>query len=86
MVGKNNLHGKNEYKDAGIIYSLFLAPKKKNCLTINKYCVFGEHQTFNWYTTVSENLYRKEFMEMFDGDELIAKVPSSWKEGVHMVL
>ena len=34
LVGKNLLQGKNDYKDGGIFYALFLAPKIKYCLTI----------------------------------------------------
>ena len=37
LVGKNLRQGKNDYKDGGIFYGLFLAPKIKYCLTINKY-------------------------------------------------
>ena len=37
LVGKNLLQGKNDYKDGGIFYGLFLAPKIKNCLIINRY-------------------------------------------------
>ena len=29
LVGKNQLQGKNDYKDGGIFYGLFLAPKMK---------------------------------------------------------
>ena len=39
LVGKNLLQGKNDYKDGGIFYGLFLAPKIKYCLVINKYGV-----------------------------------------------
>ena len=46
LVGKNLLQGKNDYKDGGIFYGLFLAPKIKYCLTINKYGVIDEHKTF----------------------------------------
>ena len=31
LVGKNLLQGKNDYKDGGIFYGLFLAPKTKYC-------------------------------------------------------
>ena len=58
LVGKNLLQGKNDYKDGGIFYRLFLAPKK-NCLTINKYGVIDEHKTFKGFTNVSDNLDRK---------------------------
>ena len=80
LVGKNLLQGKNDYKDGGIFYGLFLAPKIKYCLTINKYGVIDEHKTFKGFTNVSDNLDRKEYFKMFNGDKLQAKVPLSWKK------
>ena len=77
---KNLLQGKNDYKDGGIFYGLFLAPKIKYCLTINKYGVIDEHKTFKGFSNVSDNLDRKEYFKMADGDNLIAKVPLSWKK------
>ena len=50
LVGKNLPQGKNDYKDGGIFYSLFLAPKIKYCLTINKYGVIDEHKTFKGFS------------------------------------
>ena len=32
------------------------------------------------FTNVSDNLDRKEYFKMADGDKLIAKVPLSWKK------
>ena len=81
LVGKNLLPGKNDYKDGGTFYGLFLAPKIIYCLTISKYGVIDEHKTFKGFTNVSENLDRKEFLKMFDGDKLKAKVSLSWKNG-----
>ena len=63
LVGKNLLQGKNDYKDGGILYGLFLAPKIKYCLTINKYGVIDEHKTFESFTNFSDNLDRKEFLK-----------------------
>ena len=80
LVGKNLLQGKNDYKDGGIFFGLFLAPKMKYCLTINKYGVIDEHKTFKGFSNVSDNLDRKEYFEMADGDNLIAKVPLKWKK------
>ena len=80
LVGKGLLQGKNDYKDGGIFYGLFLAPKKIYCLTINKYGVIDEHKTFKGFTNVSDNLDRKEYFKMADGDKLVAKVPLSWKK------
>ena len=80
LVGKNLLQGKYDYKSGGIFYVLFLAPKIKYCLTINKYGVIDEHKTFKGFTNVSDNLDRKENFKMADGGNLIAKVPLSWKK------
>ena len=80
LVGKKLLQGKNDYKDGGIFYGLFLAPKIKYCLTINKYGVIDEHKTFKGFANVSDNLDRKECFKMADGDKLVAKVPLSQKK------
>ena len=80
LVGKNLLQGKNDYRDGGIFYGLFLAPKIKYCLTINKYGVVDEHKTFKGFSNVSDNLNRKEYFKMAGGDKLVAKVPLSWKK------
>ena len=80
LVGKNLLQGKNDYKDGGIFYGLFLAPKIKYCLNIIKYGVIDEHKTFKGFTNMSDNLDRKQYFKMFGGDKLIAKVPLSWKK------
>ena len=80
LVGKGLIQGKSDYKDGGIFYGLFLAPKTKHCLTINKYGVIDEHKTFKGLTNVSGILDRKEYFKMADGDILVAKVPLSWKK------
>ena len=46
LAGKNQLQGKNDYRDGGIFYGLFLAPKIKYCLAIDNYGVIDEHKTF----------------------------------------
>ena len=80
LVGKGLLQGKNDYKDGGIFYGLFLAPKIKYCLTIIKYGVIDDHKTFKGFTDVSDNLDRKECFNLANGGNLIAKVPLSWKK------
>ena len=80
LFGKNLLEGKNDYKDGSIFYGLFLSTKIKYCLTINKYGVIDEHKTFKGFTDVSNNLDKKEYFNMVDGGNLIAKVPLSWKK------
>ena len=59
---------------------MFLAPKIKGCLTINKYGVNDDHKTLKGFKNVSDNLDRKEYFKMADDDKLVAKVPLSWKK------
>ena len=65
--GKNRLKGKNDYKDGGIWYGLFLTPKVKYCLTITKFGIIDEHKTFKSFTNVSDNLDRKGYFKVIDG-------------------
>ena len=39
---------------------------------------------FKGFTNNSDNLDRKDYFKMFDGDKLIAKVPLSWKKSFIM--
>ena len=59
---------------------MFLAPKIKYCAPVNKYGVIDEHKTFKGFTNVSDNLDRREYFNMANGDKLVAKVPLSWKK------
>ena len=43
LIGKDRMQGKNDYGVGGIWYGLFLAPKIKYCLTLNKYGIIDEH-------------------------------------------
>ena len=79
------LQGKNGYgPDAGIWYALFLAPKIKYCLTINKFGNIDEKKCFKGFTNVSENLDRKEYFKMVDGDKLVVKY--LWVGKSHLVM
>ena len=80
MYGEALLQRKIDYKDGSIFYGLFLAPKMKYWLTMNKYDVIDEHKTFERFTNVSDNLDRKKYFKVYGGDELIAKTPLSWKK------
>ena len=84
LVRKELLQAKNDYKDGGIFYRSILAPKMKYGLTTNKHCVIDEHKTFKDFANVSDNLDRKDYLKMFDGDILVAKVPLSWEKSFSM--
>ena len=81
LVGKNLLQGKNDYgTNAGVWYALFLTPKIKYCLTINEFGVLDEKKTFRGFKDLKDVLDRKEYFNMASGDELIAKIPLSFKK------
>ena len=58
----------------------FLSTENKIFFTINIYGVIDEHKTFKELTNVSDNLDRKEYINMAKGGKLKAKVPLSWKK------
>ena len=62
LVGENKLQGENDYKNGGIWYGLLLAPKTKDCLTLNNFGIIDERKTFKGFTNVSDNLDRKNVL------------------------
>ena len=61
--------------------------EKKYCLTLKNYGVINEHKTFKSFTSVGDNLDRKEYFNMVEGGKIIAKVPLSWKKSfIHGVV
>ena len=80
LAGKNLLQGKNDYKDGGIFYALFLAPKIKYCLIINNYGVIDEKKCFKSFTDVSNIFDREQNFKMLNGDDMIANIHLSWKK------
>ena len=63
---------------------MFLAPKIKYCLTVNKNGVRDKDKTFKGLANLSENLDKNEYFKMFSGNNLEAKVPVSWKKSFSM--
>ena len=67
--------------DLMLVYGMrCFSHRKKHCLTINKFGIIDEKNCFKGFTNVSQNLDRKEYFKMADGDNLVAKVPLSWKK------
>ena len=81
LVGENLCQGKNDLKNGGIFYGLFLAPKIKYCLTIDEYGIIEEHKTFKGFTESQRLLDRNQYSEMLKGNKMHAKLPISWKKG-----
>ena len=80
IVVKNRLQSINDDKEGVIWYGVFLAPKIKHCLTINKFGFTDEHKTFKSFSNVSVNSNRKEYFKIAIRGKLIAKVFLSWKK------
>ena len=49
LVGKELCQGKNDYKNGGIFYGLFFAPKIKYGLTLDKFGIVQEQKTFRCF-------------------------------------
>ena len=79
LVGRNRLQSKNDYKEGGIWYGLFLAPKIK-ILFNYKFGIIDEHKTFKGFANFSDYLDGKKQFIMADGSKLVAKVLLSWKK------
>ena len=49
LVGKDLCQGNDGYDTGRILYSLFLAPKIKYCLTVDEFGFIEEHKTFKGF-------------------------------------
>ena len=80
LLGKNLCQGKNDYKTGGIFYALFLAPKIKNCLTINDLGIIEQHMTFEGFNDSKRLLDRSQYFDIWEGKKTSAMLPRSWKK------
>ena len=70
LVGKNFWQCKIDYETGGIFYRLFLAHKRKYCLTINEFGVFQQHMTFKGFNDSETLLDRYHFFDMLEGKKI----------------
>ena len=80
LIGEGLCQGKNDYKTGGIFYGLFLAAKRKYCLTIDDYGVIQEHKTFEGFNDSKRLLDRSQYFKMIKGEKISALLPRSWKK------
>ena len=66
--------GKNDYKSEGIFFGLFLAPKIKFCLTIDKTGIVQEQKTFIGFNDSNRILDRSQYFKMIEGLKNISLV------------
>ena len=80
MIGEELCRSENDYESGGIFYRLFLAPKLKQCLTIDKCGVIQEHKTFEEFNDSKRLLDRSQSFDMLKGKKDISYVaPKSEK-------
>ena len=71
---------KNDYKKSGVFYSLFLAPKIKCYLTIDKFGIVQDYKTFKGFNDTKRLLDRSQYFEMIESKTISALLPNSWKK------
>ena len=77
LVGNQLGQGKNDYDNDGvIIYGLFLAPKVKYCITLDKNYMLAEHKTFKGYT--KDKITVEEFLKLEAGKTIENNAQSPW--------
>ena len=59
---------------------MFLAPKTKYCLTINKHGIIQEHKTFSGFSNSKKLLHRSHYFKRIEGEIISALLPKSWKK------
>ena len=74
LVGEELCQGKNLYRCGGVFYSLFLAPKTKDCSTIDKFGIVQEHKTFTGFNDSERLLYRSQYFKMIESKKNICVV------------
>ena len=70
LVGSNLCQGKNDEESGGVSYSLFIAPKIKNCLTINEFGIIEELKTFERFIDSKRLLDRSQSLKMIEGKKI----------------
>ena len=80
LVGERLCRGKKDYKTGGIFYGLYLAPKRKYCLTIIDYGIIQEPKTFKGFNDSKRLLDRSQYFKMIEGKKISAMLPRFWKK------
>ena len=79
-MGDDLFQGKVGYRSGGIFYSLFLAPKVKYCLTIDKYGITQEFKTLERIVDSKRLLDWSHCFKMIEGKKLSTMLPKIWKK------
>ena len=80
LNGSNLCQIENDLKNGFFFYGLFLAPKVKNCLTIDKYGIIQQHLTFKGFSDSKRLLDWSQNFKSLDGKKISFVLPGSWKK------
>ena len=77
LIGEELCQVKGDYKTGGIFYGLFLAPKIKYCLTIEKFGFIQELKLFKGFNYIKRLLDRSHLFKMIEGKKVSALLRES---------
>ena len=69
LVGSYLGQGKNECLSGGIIYTMYLAPKVKYCLTIDKFGIIEEHKSFKRFNDSKRLIDRSQNFKILKAEK-----------------
>ena len=76
------MNGKKDYKASGIFYGLFIAPKIKYCLTIDKFSIVQENKTIEGFNDSKRLLDRSQYFQIIECKKVSALLPKNWKKSI----
>ena len=71
LIGKDLYQSKSDYGKGGILYGLFLAPKKKYCIVMNENGILSQKTTFKGYDQNMVGLNFKDFLDLERSDTIL---------------
>ena len=80
LLGEQLCQSKKGYKSRGIFYGLFLAPKIKYCLSIDKYGIIQEHRTFKRFNDSKRLLDLFQYFKKIEAKKVIEYLPKIWRK------
>ena len=80
LIGSNLCQGKNDLKSGFLFCGIFLAPKRKYCLTIKEIGITEEQKFFKGFNDSKRLLDRCQNFNMIDGKKTSAMLPKSLKK------
>ena len=86
LLGEELCQSKKDYKTSGIFHCLFLAPKIKNCLTIDELGIVQEDKTCKGFNDSKRLLNRSQYFKKIEGKVKSALLSKSWEKPFDCVI